>query len=70
MPFLNANGIPHLFDPLLIPSSADEGIKEDTLDRIIVRNPSPLHLSNTDDRPTLCGWMGGDGVVGSTAREG
>jgi hypothetical protein len=34
---LNDNGIPHLFDPLLIPASADHGIKDHETDSIIVR---------------------------------
>lgn len=41
MAFLNDNGVPHLFDPMLIPASADIGIKEDALDKIIVREPFP-----------------------------
>lgn len=40
----NHAGIPLLFDPLLIPVSADLGIKEDELNSIIVRPFSPVLL--------------------------
>lgn len=42
--FPNENGIPLLFDPQLIPTDADKGIKEDEGDRIIVRHELGAHL--------------------------
>lgn len=45
--FLNHVGIPLLFDPLLIPLSADIGIKEDAHDGIIVRPLPSLQIQLT-----------------------